>query len=171
MHTSTDEEYAAILSGLVRQAYAEVFNVIDPAEDSQDRIVNVFRRYTPASQRDRMVIFFLGICREAGIRTLNVPRQRAMAGTRGAPISRPAATVAAPRVKEKPRPIDISGVPPALEGLVRSLPPQGTPLSAGRRQQWLKMAEATLAFVYPEEKEEEMVVTEDEGDEEPQHMQ
>jgi hypothetical protein len=45
-------------------------------------------------------------------------------------------------------------VGPALEGLVRSLPPAGTPLSKERRQQWLKMAEATLAFVYPEEVEE-----------------
>ena len=62
IHTSTDEEYRTILSGLVREAYSDVFNVIDPAEDSQDRILNVFRRYTPASQRNRMVIFFLGMC-------------------------------------------------------------------------------------------------------------
>lgn len=76
---STDEEYQAILSGLVRQAYEDVFKVIDPAQDSQDRIVNFFRRYTPASQRDRMVIFFLGMCREAGIPTLDAPRQRSSA--------------------------------------------------------------------------------------------
>src|SRR5581483_8199571 len=47
IHTSTDEEYRATLAGLLREAYAEVFNVIDPAEDTQDRILNVFRRYTP----------------------------------------------------------------------------------------------------------------------------
>jgi hypothetical protein len=169
IHTSTEEEYKGILSGAIREAYGDVFAVVDPAEDSQERILNIFRRYTPASQRSRMVSFFLGMCREAGIPVLDVPRQRAMAAARGATpsIPRPAARGTAPRVKDKTRVIDTSGVPPALEGLVKSLPPQGTPLSAERRGQWLKMAEATLAFVYPEEKEDEIVVTEDEGDEEP----
>jgi len=57
IHTSTDEEYQAILAGLIREAYKEVFNVVDPSQDSQDKILNVFRRYTPASQRSRMVVF------------------------------------------------------------------------------------------------------------------
>jgi len=144
--TSTDEEYRAILSGLVREAYAEVFNSIDPAEDSQERILNVFRRYTPASQRNRMVIFFLGMCREAGIPTLDVPKQRGMGEPKVAtPRSR-----RAPREESKVRRGDVK-VAPALDGLIRSLPPAGTPLSKERRQQWLDMAKATLAFIYPEE--------------------
>lgn len=152
IHTSTDEEYRAILSGLVREAYSDVFDVIDPAEDTQERIQNFFRRFTPASQRARMVIFFLGMCREAGIPTLDVPRQRAMAdrtlrarptrqaiphapgkGRAGASIDRPGSQLA-----------------PALEMLVQSLPPPGSALSEQRREQWLKMAEATLEFMYPE---------------------
>lgn len=75
---STDEEYKATLSGLVKEAYAEVFKVVNPAEDPQDRILNVFRRYTPGSQRPRMVTFFLGMCSEAGIPTLDTPRGRSM---------------------------------------------------------------------------------------------
>ena len=159
MHTSTDEEYRAILAGLIREAYGEVFNVVDPSEDTQDHILNVFRRYTPASQRTRMAAFFLGMCREAGIPTLDVPRHRAMARPRAA-----AGTVA-PRgsVKMAAASLTATGhlratatvdVAPALDGLVKSLPAPGTPLSQERRQQWLKMAEATLAFVYPEEMEE-----------------
>lgn len=165
IHTSTDEEYRAILAGLIREAYAEVFNVIDPAEDSQDRILNVFRRYTPASQRSRMVVFFLGMCQEASIPTLDVPRQRAMSG--GRQVIRPspvrvgdAGARARPRVKAALP--SISDAAPALEGLIRSLPSPGTPLSQERRQQWLKMAEATLAFVYPEEVEEIVPTPEEE---------
>jgi hypothetical protein len=155
--TSTDEEYRAILSGLIREAYAEVFNAIDPAEDSQEQILNVFRRYTPASQRKRMVIFFLGMCREAGIPALDVPRQRGMGRPRGrAETPTPRTKTgkasleggAAVRARGSLRSPDIA---PALEGLVRSLPAPGTPLSAERREQWVNMARATLAFVYPEE--------------------
>ncbi len=144
-HTSTDEEYAGILSGLIREAYKEVFNVVDPTEDGQDKILNVFRRYTPASQRDRMVIFFLGMCREAGIPTLDVPKARAM-------IIKPQgrAGTAPRRERVVTRPVS-TGIDPALEGLIRSLPTPGTPLSPERRKQWLEMAGSTLKYLFPEE--------------------
>lgn len=154
IHTSTDEEYQAILSGLIREAYREVFNVVDPAEDTQDKILNVFRRYTPASQRDRMVIFFLGMCREASIPTFDVPKVRAMGGAK--PSRQQTERIAKKGAGTTPkgegggmRP-PVIGVDPALEGLVRSLPATGEPLSPERREQWLTMAEATLKFVYPE---------------------
>ena len=153
IHTSTDEEYQAILSGLIREAYKEVFNVVDPSQDPKDRIVNVFRRYTPASQRDRMVIFFLGMCREAGITTLDVPKTRAMSATKATTeIPRRTSEKAAGAVsrREKTAIAAITGIDPALEGLMRTLPTPGAPLSPERRKQWLDMAEATLRFVYPE---------------------
>jgi len=155
IHTSTDEEYRETLAGLVREAYADVFNVVDPSEDSQDRILNVFRRYTPASQRSRMVIFFLGMCREAGIPTLDTPRQRSMGEprTRNRPSAAPRRESVATR-QQSGRDAgkgSRSNVSPALEGLVASLPPPGTPMDEERRQQWLEMAKATLAFVYPTE--------------------
>jgi len=156
IHTSTDEEYHSILAGLIREAYREVFDVVDPAGDSQDRILNVFRRYTPASQRARMVIFFLGMCREAAIPTLDVPRQRSMA--EGRPRRASAAGQAPPSRRPGSAPTSApSGskrtISPALELLIASLPPEGSPLSAKRREQWIKMAEATLTFVYPLEEE------------------
>jgi hypothetical protein len=150
IHTSTDEEYKAILSGLIREAYKEVFNVVDPSQDPQDRILNVFRRYTPASQRGRMVIFFLGMCREAGIPTLDVPKARAMSATKATTeIPRRTSAKAAGAVPRRER-AAITGIDPALEGLIRTLPTPGAPLSTERRKQWLDMAEATLRFVYPE---------------------
>jgi len=154
--TSTDEEYRSILSGLIRDRYSDVFSVVDPAEDAQDQILNVFRRYTPGSQRKRMVIFFLGMCREAGIATLDVPRPRAMGRSREVAETRPrvktsGASVVSKGVVRAKGTVESRSIPPALEGLVRSLPAVGTPLSARSREQWLKMASATLAFLYPEE--------------------
>ena len=62
-----------------------------------------------------------------------------------------------------------SGLAPALELLVRSLPAVGSPMSKDRREQWLQMARATLAFVYPEElpsTPESISQEEDHGDDE-----
>ena len=149
IHTSTDEEYRTTLEALVRNAYADVFNVVDPSEEGQERILNFFRRYTPASQRSRMVMFFLAMCRESGIPTLDTPRQRNMASAKP---NRPG--VNRPRSSAKSAPIQppapLSSMAPALEGLIMSLPAPGTPLTPDQRERWLKMAEATLAFIYPD---------------------
>lgn len=156
IHTATDEEYQQILSSVLHVAYADVFERANLAEDGQDRILNYFRRYSPASQRQRMVIFFLGLCREAGIATLDTPRNRQMAGTQkrapsavtSKPIRQAKATIVRPATAhlERPQPL---GIAPALEGLVRSLPEPGTPMLPAQIDQWLAMAKATLTFLYP----------------------
>ena len=152
--TSTDEEYQATLAKLIREAYDEVFVSVDPAQDTQANIVNFFRRYTPASQRDRMVVFFLGICREAGIPTLDVPRQRpsnAPQGRKPTPrAATPASTPSAGNKSAAPLVTPAPSLDPTLDGLVRSLPAVGQAFPEPRRKQWLYMVEATLAFLYPE---------------------
>lgn len=166
---STDEEYQATLAGLVRDAYRDVFDVLEPAQDPPERIENFFRRYTPASQRHRMVIFFLGMCREAGIPTLETtpqrtgappaPRTRAPqssgrpAAQRGGRAGGQRALPAPAKVADNPAVAASGGPPPAIELLLRSLPPEGTPMAAGRRAQWIELARAALAFVYPEAEE------------------
>lgn len=149
IHTSTDDEYRKVLADVLRQAYADVFAVVDPAEDSPDQVLNVFRKYTPASQRHRMVIFFLGLCRDAGIKVTEAaakPRPQTVRPEtlRNQPRFFP------PRVRQGP-PKGMTGLPPALEALVRSLPEPGSPLSADQREKWLDMARAALVFLFPEE--------------------
>ena len=147
---STDEEYKQILEGLVRDAYSEVFEVHDPAQDNQAAFVNFFRRYAPASQRPRMVTFFLGMCREAGIAILEPPRKRVSSASIGGPrASKPAARKSSSR--KAPALGGSLEIAPALQGLVESLPKQGSVLSKARRDQWIEMARATLAFLYPEQ--------------------
>lgn len=157
--TSTDEEYQEILGGLLREAYSDVFERLDPTGDTQDKFLNFFRRFTPASQRERMVIFFLGMCREAGMQLADAPRQRASAATM---TQSKKASSAAKRDAQKSAPAgsggelqDTGGVPAPLLLLIRSLPPEGSPLPEPRRKQWLTMAEAALAFVYPEQVEDQ----------------
>jgi hypothetical protein len=161
--TSTDEEYRSTLERLVRQGYSEVFASVDPAQDAPDRIVNFFRRYTPASQRGRMVTFFLGMCREAGIPTLEVSREASPRRAGAVPSGR-SATVrgeSQPRRSrarqtaqgsshgvERTRQRD-GTLSPALDMLLRSLPPAGAGLSTTQREHWIEMARATLAFLYP----------------------
>ena len=149
--TSTDEEYMSTLAELIREAYSEVFVSIDPSQDSQVDIVNFFRRYTPASQRSRMVIFFLGMCREAGIATLDVPRQRASNALPGQGKAQRTPKPAGAKPARVREPITPSSPAPALDGLIKSLPPVGEAFPGRRREQWLAMVQATLAYLYPDE--------------------
>lgn len=77
---STEDEFRQLLEKTVRAAYADDFYHIDPGQDTQERVMNAFQRYTPRSQHSRQVMLFLGLCREAGIPTLDVPRKRGMRG-------------------------------------------------------------------------------------------
>lgn len=73
---SPPDDYQAQLAALLRSAYADVFSRVDPAEDSQQQVRQAFQPYEPKSQLDRMVSFFLGMCAEAGIATLDAPKRR-----------------------------------------------------------------------------------------------
>lgn len=152
--TSTDEEYQVALSGLIRSAYREVFDKVSPGEDTQDKIYNEFRRYKPPSQRDRMVAFFLGMCREAGIPTLDTPKARLMATAKTTGKKqgiKNKANIPSQRVEQVPAYFQQTTIiDPAIQGMIQSLPVPGTQLNKERREQWLTMAEAILKYVYPE---------------------
>ena len=78
LSSATDDEYPALLAGVVRDAYRQDFDRVNPSEDSQAKIVGAFRPYRPRSQTARMVMLFLGLCREAGIPVSDAPRERQM---------------------------------------------------------------------------------------------
>lgn len=86
LRRATTEEYVPRLEQVVRTAYAEVFEVVDPAADPNTSVHDAFRFYNPAAQRDKMVILFMGLCEAAGIIGADrAPRKRlrgaAVAGT------------------------------------------------------------------------------------------
>jgi Family of unknown function (DUF5343) len=84
LHAAPEQEYRDALAGALREAYREDFARIDPGVDTQAQIIDQFAPYQPKSQTARMVMLFLGMCREAGIAVLDAPRERKMkAATRG----------------------------------------------------------------------------------------
>lgn len=76
--SATDSQYRELLENIIRDAYRAEFTVVDPEQDPQPRIIDAFQPYKPRSQIQRMVMLYLGLCREAGIPVLDVPRDRKM---------------------------------------------------------------------------------------------
>jgi hypothetical protein len=85
-------EYEQLLAGVVREAYREDFERVNPATDSNAQIMAHFHRYEPRSQTQRMVMLFLGLSRAAGIEVQDAPRERRM---KQAPAKPPAKKLAA----------------------------------------------------------------------------
>lgn len=92
-----DEEWRDLLAGVVREAYASDFARLDPAQDSQTRIISAFKKYGPRSQTGRMVMLYLGLCRAAGVPVLDAPRER------GQQLARKTAQTVRPRAIPAPR--------------------------------------------------------------------
>jgi hypothetical protein len=87
------DEYRQLLGGILREAYREDFERINPAEDAAHVITAAFQKYEPRSQTKRMVMLFLGLCREADIEVADAPRERKMQsrtsnGSKPSPASR-----------------------------------------------------------------------------------
>ena len=152
---STDEDYRIQLDQIVRNAYREDFTVVDPSVDPQVAIINAFRRYEPASQHTRMVMLFLGLCREAGIPTVDAPRQRGMrtiSQTRGTSQKRQ------PTPQPPPRPISpistvLPPIPQTVVGVLHLLPAQPGPWKADEKERFLAAFGAVVHATYPDAQE------------------
>jgi hypothetical protein len=81
------DEFRAALADVVKAAYAEVFQFVDPMNDDLTRITDAFRVYQPHGQRARMVTLFMGLCEAAGL----APSESAKASRSGSRPSAPAA--------------------------------------------------------------------------------
>jgi hypothetical protein len=169
---STDE-FPTRLAEVIRAAYAELFAYGDPTNDPPERIVDLFRRYNPASMRPRMVRLFYGLCKEAGMigaipAIPNAPTASS-AGTRTrAPRASGAAVTLSrgngggstldppPPKPDPPKPILPKGTElpqqlhPALVGLLRLIPAEGESWKSRERYDTFKAAwDATLAATNP----------------------
>lgn len=163
LRLAPEAEYRDRLADWLRAAYAEVFAFVDPTKDDATRIRDAFRGYQPHGQQDRMVTLFQQLCAAAGL----IPEKpatssRPAGGPNGGAVVRPrgAASTTAPRVAPKPplKPVhskSSTGLPPALAGLLDSLPVNGSGWTAADRQRFLTAFQAVLDLCYPIEEPED----------------
>ena len=142
-------EYQQRLAEWLNATYADALNFIDPATADEVAIRDAFRNYDPVGQQSRMVSLFMGLYAAAGI-----------GGERSTSKSRPAARAnAVPRQRQAPKPTNpvrkpekipgIATIPPALGGLLESLPDPEKGWTQERRDKFYKTFGTILDFCFP----------------------
>lgn len=147
-------EYQQRLASWLNSAYADALQFVDPATDDETKIRDAFRSYTPIGQQDRMVTLFTGLFSAAGIRS---EKQRQSPQK---PASAPAARSnrSAQKPLKSPPPAALQSatlgtptLPPAMSGLLASLPSHGQGWQKAERDRFLQTFSAVLDFCFPTE--------------------
>ena len=141
-------EFKTRMQEWLRKTYADVFTFVDPSEDNEVKITDAFRHYNPGGQQRRMVILFRELCAAAGL----APEKTASA--KPAPAPRPRTTISVARgstkpVAKSPASKSPSGLPPALAGLMDSLPSPQTGWTSAERDKFLETFESVLDYSIP----------------------
>lgn len=157
LRLAPEAEFKARMTEWLNATYADALSYVDPAADDEVRIRDAFRSYSPVGQQPRMVTLFIGLFAAAGIAP---EKQKAVARK---PQRITATTkVAATRQKETRiqrlgRDGDdlitgqafSSNLPPALAGLLASLPTNGQSWPKQERDRFLQTFGAVLDFCFP----------------------
>ncbi|MER9604978.1 DUF5343 domain-containing protein [Mesorhizobium sp. M0243] len=154
LRKAPEAEYKARMAEWLNAAYHDALQFIDPAVDDETSIRDAFRSYIPTGQQARMVTTFIGLYAAAGVR---VDRPRAAPRVAGRErTSASTKTASKPTKRNTPPPppppyksqID-NGLPPALAGLLTSLPPAGQPWTSIERDRFVVTFGAVLDFCFP----------------------
>jgi hypothetical protein len=153
-------EYQTRLAEWLNAAYADALAFIDPATDDEVAIRDAFRKYIPTGQQGRMVTLFMGLFTAAGVmpeRERKPPPRAANATPRGlrpSPKSKGGVRInfgggggagGGTGAIQAP----IVGLPPALSGLLQSLPPNGRGWTQEQRDKFYDTFGAVLDFCIP----------------------
>jgi len=140
-------DYKMRLKEWLSEAYADALVYVDPATATETDIRDAFRSYKPTGQQSRMVSLFQGLFAAAG----ETPQKGKSSTPRVARVFVPKPNPH-PKPKEHTpdstrRDASLNGLPPALSGLLASLPTNGWPQD--RRDQFVATFGAVLDFCVP----------------------
>jgi hypothetical protein len=152
LRLAPEAEYKKRQEDWLKAAYADIFTIVDPAKDDETRVRDAFRGYSPVGQQLRIVSLFLGLCANAGM----IP-DKAPPSSRPRVIPRPPATTAQrqaiSRVQTKiinnAKKQPASGMPPALSGLLESLPDPADGWTQADRNKFYTTFGTVLDFCIP----------------------
>lgn len=157
MRAVPETEYKATLAEWLQSVYADVFMFVDPGTDDVTRVRDAFRTYTPHGQQDRMVNLFLTLCAEAGLAPESKKSEAKSSPRKPNSVRQaPLATRAKPAVMKKDQfrgsgvgGVDVSSFPPALAGLLQSIPSTSSGWTQQQRDKFLTTFGTVLDFVVP----------------------
>lgn len=95
------DQYHVVLAEWLQEAYKPILTYVEPTSEVQ-KIVDQFRPYEPAGQRNRMATLFLGLCAYSGLIEEPPPMPRG-AKRSGAPSKKAASTTRATTKSEGTR--------------------------------------------------------------------
>ena len=135
LRLASESDYQQRMGGWLRSAYADVLTYVEPETATEVQLRDAFRTYKPTGQQTRMVSLFQALFAAAGLapeRQRQSPKRipsgggsakPKMAAARLTPSRAHAAfDDSVPAKQQSPTP---QGLPPALTGLLASLPVDG----------------------------------------------
>jgi Family of unknown function (DUF5343) len=165
-------EYQQRMTEWLNAAYADALSYVDPATDDEVAIRDAFRKYIPTGQQARMVSLFMGLFTAAGVMPA---RQRQAspkksAGSGAAKVTKakisPRTVLASFNAGAPPRAygnvVPRDGLPPALAGLLASLPSNGRWTQA-QRDKFMTAFPVMLDFAFEIVSEAEPATADDEN--------
>lgn len=147
-------EYRQRLTDWLNSAYADALSYVDPSSDDEISIRDAFRKYIPTGQQGRMVSLFIGLFTAAGVmaprskQALGKKPQSAGSGEK-ATKSRTSQKAGPPTSNQPQAPIFRgSALPPAISGLLATLPVEGGRWTRVRRDQFIATLSAVLDYTF-----------------------
>lgn len=162
LRLAPEAQYKERMAQWLTEAYADALSFVDPATATDTEIRDAFRGYKPTGMQDRMVTLFIGLCEAAGLSPER--KRRASAPSNGqrkvapANVNRKIREIiqpktdperAVPAPQHHARGHQTLGLPPALSGLMASLPPEGSTWTKVDRDRFVDTFKAVLDFCYP----------------------
>lgn len=146
LRLASEADYKACFTEWLKSAYAEVFAFVDPTTDSETEIRDAFRSYAPHGQQDRMVALFIGLCTHAGLREGVQKEVRAKSPAKKPSVRKIQQSQTRKPAKRQPADLDI---PPAIMGLLDSLPSVDEGWTQERRDNFTNTLGTLIDFFYP----------------------